>query len=96
MNRSIECHGNDLAKTIRKIQSGGGLIESIDASVGGNPGMWSVNYFDRSEARLCYSCKASGATHEIREMSKRSGNYLCDNCWVIEDNQNRAMNWLHQ
>lgn len=45
---SIECHGNDLDKTLCEIRVKGGVVESLDAMVGGRPAQYRVNYFERA------------------------------------------------
>lgn len=47
MNRSIEVNGNDFATTCAAIEQAGNQIESWDASVGGLPAQWRINYFER-------------------------------------------------
>lgn len=51
MNKSVECHGNDLEATLERIQGTGNIVESADTAVGGNPAMYRVNYFEAAPER---------------------------------------------
>lgn len=42
----------------------------------------------------CFSCGATPAPHVIREMSKRCGHHLCDQCHENEQIENRNMRHL--
>lgn len=47
MNKSVECHGNELSQILAAIRDGGGMVESIDTSVHGLPAQYRINYFER-------------------------------------------------
>lgn len=46
----ILCHGNDLASICRDIEARGGVVNAMDAGVGGKNGQYRVFYFERGES----------------------------------------------